>query len=123
MAADPCLVLYGNSVFLAGIKADLESRVSLKLITVEAGSADASEQIRAHKPDVLLFDIATGQPEFTVSLLRDRPGMLVICLDPSSNEMLVLSARPQQALSLSDLVKVISEKDLSKREALPQEEL
>ena len=45
MSAAPCLVLYGNSVFLAGIKADLERRHNLELITIEAGTPDAAARI------------------------------------------------------------------------------
>jgi hypothetical protein len=42
-----------------------------------------------------------------VTILRDRPGLLLIGVDPSRDELLVLSSHPQQALSMSDLVEII----------------
>ena len=107
MTANPCLVLYGNSVFLAGIKAELERRITLELITVETGRPNVTELIRARKPRAVIFDMGTGPLDCVISLLRGQAGLLLIGVDPSSNEMLVLSGRPAQALSMSDLVEVI----------------
>ena len=111
MITDPCLVLYGNSVFLAGIKAELQSRLALELITIEIGRPDVTELIRARKPRAVIFDMGTGPLDCVISLLRGQPGLLLIGVDPSSNEMLVLSGRPAQALSMSDLIEVIRQKD------------
>ena len=84
MTANPCLVLYGNSVFLAGIKAELQSRVALELITIEIGRPDVTELIRARKPRAVIFDIGTGPLDCVISLLRGQPGLLLIGVDPSS---------------------------------------
>jgi hypothetical protein len=111
MAKDSCLVLVGNSVFLAGIKAVLERCLAFELVTLEAGQPDGMNLIRLHKPRAVLFDLAMGQPDFVVPLLRDQPDLLLIGVDPSSNEMLVLSSHPAQALSISDLVEVIQGRD------------
>jgi hypothetical protein len=107
MDADSCLILYGNSVFLAGIKADLERRVALELITIEAGRQEVTDMIRRRKPRAVLFDMALAQPEFAVSLWREHPGLLMIGVDPSSDELLVLSSHQARALSVADLVNVI----------------
>ena len=103
----PCLVLYGNSVFLAGIKAELESRIGSELITLESGHTDVLKLIRTRRPRAVLFDMGTGPLDFVVTLLRGQPNLLLIGVDPSSDEMLVLSSHPAQALSISDLVEVI----------------
>jgi hypothetical protein len=42
-----------------------------------------------------------------IAILRERPGLLLIGVDPSSDELLVLSSRPHQALSVADLVEVM----------------
>ena len=107
MAADACLVLYGNSMFLAGIKAELERQVALKLIAIDSGCSEALKQICDCNPCVVLFDMTSEQQGFAVTLLRERPDLTLIGVDPSSNELLVLSGQPQPALSMSDLIKVI----------------
>jgi hypothetical protein len=121
MAAEACLVLYGNSVFLAGIKAELERDTTLELLTIEAGRSDALDLNRKHKPRAVLFDLGTGQLDFVVSLLRGQPDLLLIGVDPSSNEMLILSSHPQKALSVADLVEVINQTDFNSEKIIRRE--
>jgi hypothetical protein len=109
MGAASRLVLYGNSMFLAGIKAELEQLALLELITVEAGCPDAAALVGSFNPRVVLFDLASEHPGLAVSLLREQPDLLLIGVDPCSDELLVLSSRPARALSISDLAAVIRE--------------
>ncbi len=117
MAAALCLVLSGSSVFLAGIQAMLEDRLAgeagapLQLISVEAGQPDAADLIRARRPQAVLFDLAEGLPDFIAAAMREQPDLLLIGVDPSCDEALVLSVRPQRALSVTDLLQVIRQKD------------
>jgi hypothetical protein len=117
MAADRCLILYGHSVFLAGIQAMLADRLAsdvgapLQLITVDARQPDAAALIRARRPQAVLFDLAEGLPDFIAATMREQPDLLLIGVDPSCDEALVLSAKPQRALSVADLVSVICQKD------------
>lgn len=107
MAIGSRLVLYGDSVFLAGIKAELEHLSALELITVEPGSAAVTNLIRSWNPCALLFDLAAEQSDFAITLLRENPNLLVIGVDPGSNELLLLSARSGQALSVAELFDLI----------------
>jgi hypothetical protein len=111
MVAKPCLVLYGNSVFLAGIKAELECdhEFVLELLTVEADCADATHLLRERKPCAVLFDLGINQPSFAISMLRELPHLLMIGIDPSSDETLVLTSHSVQALAVCDLVHLILE--------------
>lgn len=107
MSATRRLVLYGNSILLAGLKADLQSHIPLELVTIDAGCPDAEERLRTSNPSVVIFDVSAVRPDFSLSLLRDRPELLLLAVDPSRDEMLVLSGRPERALSTQDLVRVI----------------
>ena len=110
-AAKPCLVLYGNSVFLAGIQAELESDrdLGLELLSVEAGGVDVTGMLRERKPCAVLFDLGMDQPSFAISMLRELPDLLMIGVDPSCDEMLVLTSQPMKALVVRDLVHLILE--------------
>ena len=111
MSAKPCLVLYGNSVFLAGIQAELERDhgLALELLTVEAGCPDVLHLLRERKPCAVLFDLGMDQPSFATAILCELPHLLMIGVDPSSDEMLVLTSHPVQALAVRDLVPLILE--------------
>ncbi len=104
------LVIFGNSVFLAGIKVQLEQVPAFELITLEAVQTEVVDRIRACQPQAVIFDLTMGYPDFALSLLHEQPGLLLLGVDPNSNELLVLSSHPQQALSVSDLVQIIQQK-------------
>lgn len=119
MVENTRLVLYGNSVFLAGIKAQLESYTAhdlyaphesfatLELITMDAGCPELMDWICNYNPCAVLFDLSEEHPGFAVTLLRKRPGLLLIGVDASCDQLLVLSNHPVQAHSIADLVQVI----------------
>lgn len=112
MSAESCVVLYGNTVFLAGIKAQLEGDPALTLIKVENCLPDAIDLIREHKPCALLYDLTMEESSCISRLLLEQSGLLLIGVDPSSDKLLVLSGQSVQALSVADLLAVIHQKDL-----------
>ena len=107
MAADLRLVLYGNSVFLAGIKAELEHDAAIELVAVEAGNPDVADLMRACNPRAVLFDLPVAQSDFAVTLLRAQPGLLLIGVDPASDDLLVLSGHQAHCLTTDDLIQMI----------------
>ncbi len=111
MVTSSRLVLYGNSVFLAGIRAQLEHIPALDLITMEAAPVDMAVWVRACRPQAVLFDLAMGYPDFVVELLHEQPSLLLIGVDPNSNELLILSGQRDRAVAMEDLLRVIRRDD------------
>jgi hypothetical protein len=107
MGADPRLILYGNSVMLAGIGTELQRHGLFDLITLEPGCPGALHRICALEPRAVLFDLAAAQPDFTIALLRDRPELILIGVDPSSDKVLLLSGRQERPASVADLLQVL----------------
>lgn len=101
------LIVYGNSVFLAGIKTQLEQVPALELFAMEAAQTKVVDRMCACQPQAVIFDLSMGYPDFALSLLHELPGLLLIGVDPNSNEMLVLSGQQERAVTLTDLLKVI----------------
>ena len=48
------------------------------------------------------------QVDAALALLRACPGMLLVGVDPSSDELLLLSSRQRQAVSIADLEQVLA---------------
>ncbi len=117
MAKNSRLILYGNSVFLAGIKAQLEQVPALELIVLETGQTAVVEWICACRPQVVFFDLAMGYPDFAVPLLHELPGLLLIGVDPNSNELLILSSQQERAVEVTDLLKAIHRPEMGEGEA------
>ena len=104
------LVLYGNSVFLAGIKAALSGDDALGPVMIEPGRPGIIAQIRELNPRAIIFDRTAPPPEFALRLLCERPNLLVIGVDACSDEILILSLRKEHVSSIADLVYAIGQR-------------
>jgi len=96
---------------MAGIAASLRVHPSLDVVCIDPDSPAGLQKIEDLAPSVIAFDLTTVPSGQVVTLLRAQPGPLLIGVDPSSNEMLVLSGQPAQALSIADLITVISQRE------------
>ncbi|MGE5141192.1 MAG: hypothetical protein ACM3JD_17115 [Rudaea sp.] len=105
------VAVYGNSLNMAGIVASLKADPTLEVLCVNLDSSGARQSLDEDGVAAIVFDLIDPSLRLDVSLLRDRPGLLLIGVDPSSDEMLVLSSQPAQARSMADLVSVIHQKE------------
>ena len=101
------VLVYGNSLAVSTIGASLQAHSDLKVLPLDPTRPDVTQRLEELKPGIVIFDLATGYPNFAINLCKANPGLLLIGVDPSSDELLVLSGRPVQALSPQDLVEVI----------------
>jgi hypothetical protein len=101
------IVLYGNSLVVSSFGASLQGIPGLRILSIEAGLPDAAQRLQALKPDIILFDLATAHPDFAIPLWKTYPGLLLIGVDLSGGELLVLSGCREQVLDVSDLLEVI----------------
>jgi hypothetical protein len=107
MGASSYIVLYGNSVILAGIGTELQRRYPFDLITLDPESPDAVDRICALAPRAVLFDLAAAPPDSIIALLSEQPGLLLAGVDPSSDHVLVVSCHRERAVAPADLLDVI----------------
>jgi hypothetical protein len=105
------VVVYGNSLNMAGIVASLKADASLEVLCVNIDSPEALQSVDENDITAIIFDLGEPPLRLDITLLRDLPGLLLIGLDPSRDEMLVLSSQPTQAISVADLVNVIHQDD------------
>jgi hypothetical protein len=101
------VILYGGSLFIAGLDASLSAIPGLDIQRVEAYAGNDLEQVRAYEPDVIVVELGVASKNMTLTLLQRFPGVTLIGLDPESDRLLVLSVQHQTALAAADLVKVI----------------
>jgi len=105
------VAVYGNSLNMAGIVASLKADTTLEVLCVNFDSPNAQQSLDENDLAAIVFDLSDSPLPLDFTLLRDRPGLLLIGVDPCKDEMLVLSSHPAQALSMADLVSVIHQKE------------
>ena len=104
-------ILYGDSLILAGVRAELVRNPGLEVLVLDQPLDKPLEALRALEPEVIIFDLGAVQPDFLLALLQ-KPDLVLIGVDPETHQALVLSGQPARALTTDDLLHVI--------EALPR---
>jgi len=99
--------LYGSNLVMSSIGASLKGRPEFQVKEIRGLLPDILDKLDATPPDVILFDLAQGQPHFAISLLRNHPGIMLIGIDLTSNRMLVLFGKQSRLLTAEDLVQVM----------------
>jgi len=103
------VIVYGDSLVLAGVQTSLSLNPAFEVIAYP--SPIPEHELRALHPRAIIFDIQSVQPEFHYALAQDLPGLLLIGLDPDTNQVLVWSGQHFSELSTQGLAHVISLQD------------
>jgi hypothetical protein len=101
------VVFYGNSLFLASLGAVLTERKDMQVAHVEARRPDSILRLQAMQADVVLFDLATAQPDLMLSLFQAQPELRLVAIDLAGDRLLVLSGREFKSLAASNLLQAI----------------
>jgi hypothetical protein len=101
------LAAYGNSVFLRGIAACLAADPLLTVFLVDSATTDARARLEVLAPDAIAFEVDAAFRALPMSMSLERPGLLLVVLDPASDEVIVLAGRRAQPTTAGDLVDVL----------------
>lgn len=104
------VILYGNTLILEGVRASLVARPDLELIRLDASIENLSARVQDFCPVVFIFDLQAVRADFQLSLLQ-QPGLLLIGIDPETQQAMVWSGRQEAAVVAADLITVIVPKD------------
>lgn len=105
------VAVYGDSLNLAGIVASLQSDATLDVFCVSPESRLAGQNLEDRELAAVVFDMSDSPLPLDVAWLRGQPGLLMIGVDPSSEELLILSSQPARVLSMAELVNIIHQKE------------
>ncbi len=103
------VIICGDSLMLAGVQASLRLNPAFDVI-VQVLPITAQE-LQTLRPRAVIFDTQAVQPEFRYTIAQDLPGILLIGIDPGTNQALVWSGQQLLELSTQDLARVISQKN------------
>ena len=108
MTFNNSVLIYGRSLNLAGIGVCLRKVEGLDVLEIDPSDPDARQRLEALTPEVILFDLSDPPTDLDMTLLRSKPGLLLIGVDPSSEEVLILKGRCDRMLTVAELTKLIT---------------
>jgi hypothetical protein len=101
------VVLYGDSVVLAGMGRNLERYPRFEILSLDASSENAPRELDALCPAAVILDLSLVSTDLAFSLLDGHPDLLLIGFDPGGNGLVVLSGQQARQLTTADLAHLI----------------
>lgn len=98
----------GSSLHMAGLSASLQANPDVDVTRIPANPAALSQILDELATAAVAFDLDEMPGDFAISLLRDRPGLILIGVDPSCDRMLLLSGRQERPVSAAELLQAIT---------------
>lgn len=121
MADTTRVVLYGSSLYVAGLAASLKTHPSLDVIHTPSGSPAFEQCRQAQAPAVLIFDLGEMPADLVLLQLRACPGLMLIGVDAASEDILLLSGQRTRAMTMNDLAQLITGTDSGGPQLSPTE--
>jgi hypothetical protein len=99
------VLLYGDTLVLAGLQASLAGCGDVEVVTLACPAT--GEALLASGASVVIYDQAAAQPEALLAEMQAVPGLLLIGVDAASDRLQVVSSHRQQAVKVDDLLAII----------------
>lgn len=107
MDAKRKVVLYGDTLVLAAVGRALSTRHELRVISLDPSRVTALGELDSHRPCAVILDLTEVTAESALGIVRGRPDLTLIGVDPTGGRLLVLSGEQAHALTTQDLVRLI----------------
>ena len=108
------VILFGDSLILAGVRASLEANPGIETLTLDQPLDGPLEELHRLRPAAVIFDLSAVQLDSLLSLLQ-QPDLLLIGIDPETHQVLVWSGKKASAEAATDLVNVIPTNSIWRR--------
>ena len=107
MADQPLVVVLGDSLLMEGVAVSLANCPQMPLIRLDCNASDIWQQIDALDPDVIVLELKIPHSPFILTLLKERPGILLLGLDQDCNRVIVLNSRIHFSRTMHDLCQIV----------------
>jgi hypothetical protein len=108
MSEKKCVLVYGRCLNLSGVAACLKLEAGLDVHLADPHQCNARKVLDAFNPKAIIYDLTDPPTDLDLALLRDRPGTQLIGVDPSSNDVLVLTGKRNRAVTMGELAQLVS---------------
>ncbi len=109
------ILLYGNSLVLAGMRASLEACPGWEVIALDGPASEA--ELLAPEVSVVIFDMGAIQSEFLLTQMQAQPDLLLIGIDPESHEVL-LAGQQAGSIALEQIFQIVRSREKNDPELL-----
>ncbi len=98
------ILLYGNSILIAGLMASLQGVEGLDVACADLGNLSDFQSLT---PDVVIVDLSDANAARAVAHFGARPGFLVLGVDTARSVLTVLSGSQMAVADTADLAQLV----------------
>jgi len=108
MSEKKCVLVYGKCLNLSGVAACLKLEAGLDVHLADTHQCSAREVLDAFNPKTIIYDLTDPPTDLDLALLADRPDTQLIGVDPSSDDVLVLTGKRSRVVTVNELANLVS---------------
>jgi hypothetical protein len=108
MSVRNCVLIFGKSLNLVGLGACLRLDESLDVQFLDPNDPSVEKCVKELNPEAIIFDLSEPPCNLELVLIRNRPDLLMIGVDPSSDEVFVLKGQRSKVVTAGELAQLIS---------------
>jgi DNA-binding NarL/FixJ family response regulator len=101
------VILFGDALFIQSVEACLHGTGEIGVIGLYSSVVDAPQRLRSLHPDLVVMDMHGDHCRLAVPLLREQPGVTLLCVDQERQEAILLCGRSYPTPSAEDLTEII----------------
>jgi hypothetical protein len=98
------VLVYGNSLVLAGVQASFKSYPGFEAISLDQPTTQT--ELLALDPAVVVFDMSAFESELLRAQMQELPGVLLIGVDSESHDVL-LTGQAICSISLEQITQIV----------------
>jgi hypothetical protein len=102
------VLVYGGCLNLAGLTACLKLDKALEVLTLHPDDPQARHCLDEFDPETIIFDLTDPSTDVDLDLLKSRPHTLLIGVDPSSDDVLVLTGKRSRVVTANELAALVA---------------
>ena len=100
------VVLLGDSVLMDGVAVGLEDR-QFGVVRLDATDDDIGGRLTALTPDLIVFELDSPRSPSILSLLREQPDTLLLGLDLTCSQVIVLNSHRYITRTMKELCQLV----------------
>ena len=99
---------------MEGVATSLENGQRLGVVRMDASLADVDERLKSLNPELVIFELDSPRSPTILSLLRERPGTLLLGLDLDCSQVIVLNSSLHLTRNMKELGQLVQTEIRSK---------
>ncbi|MDD3827714.1 MAG: hypothetical protein PHY79_17245 [Anaerolineae bacterium] len=101
------VILFGDALFIQSVEACLHGTGEIGVIGIYGSVVDAPQRLKSLRPDLVVMDLNGDNCRLAVSLLREQPGVSILCVDQERQEAIVVCGHHYSTPTAEDLTEII----------------